>query len=222
MKQIAKILITTLFLCAPLILFAEEKPGVLMGSYPYDTETASAEIEEVLKNGYVPVGLEVTPGDEIAILYNYDESMDVKRYLLYQFEDASAFEKEFTDYIKKGLLPMDVSFAGDSVFALFIPSPYSIEGWRLTSSALDDKEISDTLAEFKGKGFSPWGISGMKNKLWFLLVDFEEFSHEEQFVNFYTASDEKLSSKIKADMDKGWTPWGLMKRGEAMSILYVQ
>jgi len=222
MRIYTTILLTAFFLILPTALNAQEETEILLGSYPYNTETVSDEIDKALEKGFIPVGIEVTPGQEIAVLYNIDEKIDANRYILYQFDDVSKFEAEFTEFLKNGWLPMDISFTGDSVFTIFIPSPYEIEGWRLTSTSLDEDEMLGTLSDFRAQGFNPWGISGLDDRLWFLLLSFEDHEVETFFVNFYTTSDEELKEKIKRDLSSGWKPIGLMKRGFSMSILYTR
>ena len=206
----------------PLLLSAQQEQEVLLASYPYDTETVSEQIEEVLTHGYIPVGLEVSPGREIAVLYAPAGELEAERYVLYQFDDASSFEAEFTEFIKEGWLPMDISYIGDSFYGIFIRSPYEIEGWRLTSTSLNEEEMSETLTDFREQGFHPWGISGLEDRLWFLLLAFEDHEPGSFFVNFYTIDDEELKEKIESDLASGWRPWGLMKRGYGLSILYTQ
>ncbi|MFW6360944.1 MAG: hypothetical protein ACOC2R_04250 [Spirochaetota bacterium] len=222
MRHIKHITITILLLVIPFITVAQENQDMLIGSYPYEMDTVSTEIERVMEKGYLPVGLEVNPGKEITILYSRSEHFEASRYLLFEFDDAETFEAEFTEHIKNGWLPMDISFVGSSVFGLFVPSPFKINGWRVTSTDFDSDDISTSLTDFKEKGFFPWGISGVSDKLWFLLLDIEEQNYEQSFVDFYTTTDQEVEAAIESEMKSGWTPWGLMKRDKALSIVYVR
>jgi hypothetical protein len=210
MKRLILSAITAFILVFSVSSQSQEDPGVILGIYPYAADTIASELDTLLERGYLPVGVEVSPGQEITVLFILHPELKADRWLISEFDNLGTFEEEFTKILRQGWMPMDISFAGET----------RIEGWRMVSAPLDPETMQQRLAEYQDDGFTVWGISGLNNQLWFLLLKLEEAQFSETCVNFFSALDKELTAKIESDISSGWTPWGLLRRSASISILY--
>ncbi|MEE8440881.1 MAG: hypothetical protein V3S41_04100, partial [Spirochaetia bacterium] len=76
-----------------------EAPWQLVFFPPGDAGTTEA-INDAIRAGYIPVGLEITPGESLALLLVRTGSVEVQSWAILDYDDWNALEAEITGGIE--------------------------------------------------------------------------------------------------------------------------
>lgn len=223
------------FLCN-ISISAEEKKSWFLVPYPFDKNVVGSGINSMVEKGYYPVGVEVTSGKFIYILYSNSEKLATKEWLFYVFEDFKKVNDEMEKIILKGFVPMDITIKKEGIYAVFLKKDWIVTGFKIegvdpynANKEPNTKEqflsdIQNYLGNNFKKGFVPMGIS-IQNSIFYNLVvgienkdDFKSFdlkAYKNDGVETFKGIDEEIEKNNKL------IPWGITMDKDYIWISYI-
>lgn len=175
---------------------------------PVGDESAVESISDSVAGGYVPVGIEYTLGESLAVLLVKDQSVEVGRWAIVDYTDWNQLEDDITAAIRDGFVPMDISRYGEALAVLWAEIDLPLEGWRISTSQNSPAERSRTIRSFETSGFTLYGISVNQDLVWYLFLRLGETGHTTQLLT-YLMESEAIQGGLIAATDQGWRPTGI-------------
>ena len=217
--------LSVVFLVASAVAVAQPDSPVLIGEHPFDGEVAAEAISATVQSGFAPVGLEITVGESIVVLYaQADEQSVPNAWLLHEFDSINTLEEEMNGLLDNGWIPMDLSFSDGRVFAMFVDVGPEISGWRIHTELLSDTgQVEATIQRFQEDGLSLWGLSFDADRLWYLFLRETARSTPRGLnIQSYRNDVNEIQSGLTDQLNVGWLPWGLfIENDQAVTIVYT-
>jgi hypothetical protein len=183
-------------------------------------EEVREEVTGLVEDGYAPVGVDVSETDGFLFLLVDHAGFPSSAWSLLEFSDLSTVNQEMSAVIGRGWTPVDISFAGGSLFALFTDTDTSIAGWQIAETSFATMQISTVVEDFREQDYGAWGISQRGDRLAHLFLSERD---EEAFATTIVGFDpdaETLRQGITTLVNEGWIPWGIARRGEELLTLF--
>lgn len=217
--------VSVAFLLVSVVAVAQPESPVLIGEHPFDGELAAAAISETIERGFTPVGLEVTAGEAIVVLYaQADDGSTPGTWLLHEFDSINTLEDEMNALLDNGWTPMDLSFSNGRIFALLVDVGPELSGWRIHTEVLTrTAQVEETIQRFQNDGLSLWGISFDANRIWYLFL--RESDREVPrglSIQSYRNDVNEIQTGLTNQLNVGWLPWGMfIEDDQAVTIVYT-
>ncbi len=176
--------------------------------FPVGNENTVESINDSVAEGYVPVGIEYTLGESLAVLLVKDESVELGRWAIADFTDWNQLEDDITASIREGFVPMDISRYGEALAVLWVETDLPLEGWRISTSQNSPAERSRTLRSFETSGFTLYGVSVNQDLVWYLFLRLGETARGTQLLA-YPMESAAIQGGLIAATDQGWRPTGI-------------
>ena len=180
----------------------------LLRRYSATEGISQSDVRFLIERGYVPVGLEIEQGAEIAMLFRTAD-LPTAGWTITNHPDLSALESEFAEVLRQGFLPMDISAQGDSLSVLWIAANTRIEGWRVHATPRSTTALSNALSSFEDQGFSLWGVSDDGSRIWYLFVDWADDVSQEGLLTFTASDSSSIEDTFATAESSGWIPNGI-------------
>ena len=186
-----------------------------------DTQGTADGISELIRSGFVPVGLEITPGASIAVLVARTEMLEIRGWVITDIDDWNTLEGEITAGIERGLVPMDISRYGDSLAVMWVDTDFPIEGWRISTSPNTVSDRIRTINDFQGLGFTLWGMSVHENLAWYLFLRLPG-TFPSGAVSGFAKDATALQAGMVAASKEGWAPNGFASSLNNFYLCFIQ
>lgn len=186
---------------------------IILGYHPFPADAARASIDERVAEMYHPIAINVDPERGIDMLYFRDEQASAGAapvtWILYEFDDFSVLDADFTAFLREGFVPMDISGGLNSLMVMFVRSSTEITGWRLTAGQPDQESVSQTIESYRQQGFELHGLSYSDEQMWFLFLKIGTRDAIRSTVT-YTVNDVRaIETDVSRRVATGWFPTAL-------------
>lgn len=182
---------------------------------------ATAKINNHIRDGLMPVGLEVTPGESLGVLLVRAGARNVRNWAILDYDDWNALESEITGGITDGYVPMDISRYRDTLAVLWVGTDLEIEGWRVSTSRNTIAERTRTINEFQSQGFTLWGFSVNDDLAWYLFLR-TPGTPPAGAVSGFRDDSALIQEGMAGASQAGWLPNGLARDGETVYVCFVR
>ncbi|MBU8912990.1 MAG: hypothetical protein KOO61_03135 [Spirochaetales bacterium] len=189
--------------------------------FPVGDESGTESIHNLDVEGYVPVGIEYTLGESLAVLLVNDESVALGRWAITRYTDWNQLEDDITATIRDGFVPMDISRYGDALAVLWLETDLPLEGWRISASENSQTERSRTLRSFETSGFTLHGVSVNQDLVWYLFLRLGETARATQLLT-YPMESAAIQNGLITAADQGWRPTGIATTDSLLYVSYVK
>ncbi len=189
--------------------------------FPHGDAGTTEAINDAIRAGYVPVGLEITPGESLAVLLVRTGSVEVQSWAILDYDDWNALDAEITGGIEDGFVPMDISRYGETLAILWVRADLTIEGWRVSTSPNTLADRTRTINTFQSQGFTLWGMSVHEGLVWYLFLRLPGVPPAGAVSGFGRDGQVVQSGIAKANRD-GWRPNGLAGTDRTIYICFVR
>ena len=183
--------------------------------------TAGDFISAAIEAGSIPVGLEVTPGESMGVLFARADSMEVQSWAILEYEDWNSIESEITGGIADGFVPMDISRYDETLAVLWIKADLVIEGWRMSTSANTLSERTRTVNDFQSQGLTLWGMSVHDDLAWYLFLR-QPGIPPAGAISVMGKEGVLLQDGLTDAAVQGWVPNGLASSQDSFYICFVK
>ena len=197
-----------------------DAPWQAMFFTPGDS-TATAFIDDAIRAGSIPVGLEVTPGESMGVLFARTNSISVQSWAILEYEDWNAIESEITGGITDGFVPMDISRYDETLAVLWIKADLVIDGWRLSTSPNTIADRVRTVNQFQSQGLTLWGLSVHEDLAWYLFLR-QPGMPPAGAISAFGKDGHLLQTGLTDAGNEGWVPNGLASNGNSFYICFVR
>jgi hypothetical protein len=202
------------------VVVAQDVPWRLIVFEPGDPAT-SATINETIRDGYMPVGMETKPGESLSVLFVRSGTRTVDSWAILDYDDWNALEAEITGGIQDGFVPMDISRYSDRLAVLWVRTDVQVEGWRISTSPNTIGDRTRTINEFQSQGFTLWGLSVYEELAWYLFLR-TAGDPPAGAVSGYAKDTMLLQSGMAGASSRGWLPNGFASNSSTIYICYVK
>jgi len=218
-----QLLIAGLLAALMMSVAAEEGEGraYRVAVHPFDVEEAESQIDAMCNDGFLPVGVEVDEGRAISVIYAEREDIPFTAWLLHHITDFGAMEKQLSQLMLDGWLPMGFSRSGSGLYFLLVKADVEISSWRVTTSTPLASDIEEALKTYSEQGFTPYGVSLYEDRVWLLFLKTERDEPRNVSLAMYENEEKALTDGLYWATAQGKMPWGLMVQNERVSILYL-
>jgi hypothetical protein len=183
--------------------------------------TATAFVDDAIRAGSIPVGLEVTPGESLGILFARTNLVTVESWAILEYDDWNAIEAEITGGITDGFVPMDISRYDETLAILWIKADLVIEGWRLSTSANTIADRTRTVNDFQSQGLTLWGLSVHEDLVWYLFLR-QPGVPPAGAISAFGKEGRLLQSGLVEASAEGWVPNGLASSDRSFYICFAR
>jgi len=198
----------------------DEQPWKIV-FFPAGEAAATESINQVISTGYIPVGIEVTEGESLAVLFVRRGSHEVRNWAILDYDDWNSLEAEITGGIEDGFVPMDISRYGERLAVLWVGTDIEIAGWRVSTSTNTIGERTRTINDFQSQGFTLWGLSVHEGLAWYLFLR-TPGTPPAGAVSGYRSDTAILQSGMVEASKAGWLPNGIAQSQDTIYICYVR
>jgi len=208
-------------------LLAQESPSPSAGEpwkllvFPIGAPGMEEQINEEVANGYMPVGVELEPGESLSVLLVQSGETEVDSWVISDHADWNALEDEITQGLTAGLVPMDISRVEDALVILWVRASIPVTGWRLHTAANTISDRARATNQFQSEGFTLWGISVYEDLAWFLFLKQPE-SQRAGTTSVYRKATGAITDGIVRSSEDGWLPIGLAATLDDYYVAYVR
>ncbi|TFG63398.1 MAG: hypothetical protein E4H36_05710 [Spirochaetales bacterium] len=190
-----------------------------------DTDFLNNHVTDVIKQGYTPVGIDLTYDDDGAellnVLFLLDSSITFTAWKINYYYSNEEMEQDVTELMNQGWLAKDVSFTGDVAAVLFLKMDHNVSAWWIEFTEFTDDNMVKTVDYWVNeKGYTPYGISGFDKELWLLFVKLPSVPFSEWLIEWYDFGE--YEDGIYTAEENGFVPWALMVRNGFVYILYLK
>ncbi len=189
--------------------------------FPASDDSAVESVNNFIAGGYVPVGIEYTLGESLAVLLVKDESVAVDRWTIAEYTDWNKLEDDITASIQDGSVPMDISRYGEALAVLWVETDLPLEGWRISTSENSFTERARTIQSFETSGFTLYGVTVNENLVWYLFLRLGETAHTSQLLA-YPMDSAVIQSGLITATDQGWRPTGIATTESMLYVCYLK
>lgn len=189
--------------------------------FPFGDPRATEVINEAIRDGYVPVGLEITQGESLGVLLVRTDSVVVRSWAILDYDDWNALETEITGGIADGFVPMDISRYGETLAILWVRADLTIEAWRVSTSPNTIADRTRTINNFQGQGFTLWGMSVHEGLVWYLFLR-QPGVPPAGAVSGFSKDGQILQAGMVNASKEGWLPNGLASTDRTIYICFVR
>ena len=188
-----------------------------------DLEALERTVSALVRDGYVPVGLDLSEERGVAVLVTRSPLLTSGSWRIHEASSPERATEEFTALIEAGYLIMDVSISGDSIVGLFSMSPAVVGGWRIVQSAPNFFDANAVVTRFQTDGFTAWGVSAAPEGIWHLMVRFVgDRRYQTILVGVPAAPEEETVTALTGLVAEGWIPWGLSIREDEYLVRLIR
>jgi len=220
MKQILIVLLS--LLCFTAFSETAKAPWQIV-RYTLDTKKTDAEIDKMVSDGYMPTGLFIQEGKTIDILYIYSEKKLFTKWTLKQFKNLDSFDKDCTEFIKAGWVPVALYRGKGGVYLLFLDLGTKVNSWRIASGETDMDSVNKMLADYKKEGFVCYDLStGYDFKNWYLFLRTPQSIENKTTVLSVMEDPGIIDNKIDGYLQSGWQLWGYAYFEKQFTFLFFQ
>ena len=187
-----------------------------------DVEEVTEQVNRDLEDGsYLPVGLDADP--DIALFLIENDEIPFTNWIIYEFDDASDLEDEFTGFLADGWVPMDIARTSNGITALFVEAEVEFNGWQLVTSRAESSAIERTVSNLRDDGYTVWGQALDGEGMWHLAMR-EVGLEQPRDVRFETYPDDPaaLQDGINEMIEEVWVPWGLSLSSGEIIVSFVR
>lgn len=219
-----KLLIPALFMLLPLAsVFSQD--WIIYNYETSDQDYINSHVSEVVRQGYIPVGIDITYDDDdvelLNILFILDPTITFDDWMINYYYSNDELEAGVTELMDQGWLAKDVSFAGSLAAVLFLKMEHTAEAWWIEFTEFTDENMVDTVNHWvNDEGYTPYGLSGFNEELWLLFVKFPSIPFTEWLIEWYNFDE--YEDGIYEAIGEDYVPWGLMVRNGFVYILYLK
>ena len=184
---------------------------IVMSHHAFPPDAARESIDSLVERIYRPIAFNLDPARGIDMLFlagdqDSDDTAEPSRWVLYEFDDFSRLDEEFTTFLTDGFVPVDISGGLNSLFVFFVQAGTDVAAWRLTTGPVDEAAMTETLTTYRNQGFDLHGLSYKDNALWYLFLRLADQDAARVSIivtaNDVRAIEENISSRVAA----GWFP----------------
>ncbi len=189
--------------------------------FPIGDESAVESTNNFIAEGYMPVGIEYTLGESLAVLLVKAESVALGRWAIAEYTDWNQLEDDITASIQDGFVPMDISRYGEALAVLWVETDMPLEGWRISTSENSFTERSRTIHSYETSGFTLYGVTVNENLVWYLFLRLGETAHTSQLLA-YPMESVVIQNGLITATDQGWRPTGIATTESMLYVCYLK
>jgi hypothetical protein len=188
--------------------------------YPTTGSATVSDITGYVEAGYLPVGFEIRPDSGLAVLLVRGTLDELKGWQIHEYTDWNALEREITESIRAGFVPMDISRYGDVLSILWVEAEMEIAGWRITTCPNTLSERARAVNNLQAQGFTLWGLSIHDDLVWLLFLSRPDREQRTGSISVFSPVATEFQSAIAEVYDQGWRPNGLGTDGDSLYICF--
>lgn len=182
-------------------------------------ETSVESINDLIGEGYVPVGLDVLDDGTMAIPFVYGLSFGFNSWQLVQLDLGDTFVQEFSDYYRDGFVPFGFDILAETAYVFLVRSDIRSNGWRLPSVSLASS--AEELQEFIAAGYGPYGIAAMDTGEYLVLMNRTNVPlGASTITSFDSEASEEIAETMEVMFANGYMPWGVTSANGDLTFIF--
>ncbi len=187
-------------------------------------EVLRDEINETIRNGYVPVGLEIGAGGDATALYRAVDGEIPRQWLLEDYT-ADSINDQLTARLLEGWSPLGFSVVDEVFFVLYGPAAIATDAWRIHESELNPEAIPTVIDAYRDESYTivDFSIDPATDRLWYLFVrrdDGAGRSDTPLFVNAYPRGEQTAAGMSVDYMAGRGSPEGIASGDQISLVLF--
>lgn len=180
------------------------------------------DITNAINSGKTPAGIYISESSEVVVYYIEGNPLDMTAWNLENYYDATSLQNGISSYINNGYFPMGISFTNQGkLYVLFIKSQVKATAWRLVESQLDLNVVSTNMQPWLDQQYVPVGITVYNNMYYTLMTQIPDTKITNWTIEGYQDNNNEIMQNVNAKINSGLLPFGFLKEGEIVNILYV-
>ncbi len=211
-SRLTRLILIAVYVFPASFLVGQEATPILSSPWLMQIYSAAdginqAEVTELMSRGYVPVGIEIEPDAETALLFRNADTQTAG-WTLTNHTDLSRIESDFAEILRRGFLPMDITMHSDVLSVIWIATNLTMSGWRIHATPKTPTALQSALSSFEDQGFTLWGVSDEGDRIWYLFVDWGQ-ANQQGLLTFTTNEGRAIQETMQNSHEAGWTANGL-------------
>ena len=200
-----------------------EQPAWAFAEHSFTNEKLKSEIAQFLSNGYVPVGMDVTPDGTLSILYALNTWFEYNNWAIQEFTNLNNLTAELSTVMNEGWVPMAISATDDSLHVLLLETELDIEEWQIAVGPLSTESALATLDGWKNDGYTPWALTlTPDDEIWYLFLKQSTIPTDAVLFNGFENNQQAITNGLNRDIQDTWYPWGLMRGDQTTFVQYLR
>ncbi|MBI4976057.1 MAG: hypothetical protein HZC28_01165 [Spirochaetes bacterium] len=181
--------------------------------YPLDSKTLRNDIEEFMKEGYSPVGIEVIESgayEGIYVLFDVDPDKEIKDWRIITYKSTNEAIKGIDAELKKGWIPGDMAWGQRLNYVLYQRFAEKVTEWKL-ENVKGPRAFDALLEKYAEKDYLPMGFNwnSVTGEVSVFFLKWPKLEIEEYDITTYNNINELEADLTKKARD-GWSPCGFM------------
>lgn len=184
---------------------------IIMSHHAFPPDAARESIDTLIEQLYQPIGFNLDTQRGIDMLFvsgnsEPGQTEEPSHWVLYEFDDFSQLDADFTTFLLDGFVPVDISGGLNALFVFFVQAEVEVAAWRLTTGPVSEAAMTETITDFREQGFDLHGLSYHDDAMWYLFLRFADQEPARVSVMF-TANDVRaVQANIASRVETGWFP----------------
>jgi hypothetical protein len=180
------------------------------------------DITNAINSGKTPAGIYVSDRTEVVVYYIEGNPLGMTAWNLENYNDATSLQNGISSNIDQGLFPMGISFTDQGKFyVLFINSQVKATAWQLVESQLDLGIVSANMQPWLDQQYVPVGITVYSGMYYTLMTQVPDTKITNWTIEGYNDNNNEIMQNVNTKINSGLLPFGYLKEGEVVNILYV-
>lgn len=200
-----------------------EQPAWAFAEHSFENEELKKEINEFLANGYVPVGMDVTPDGTLSLVYALNTWFEYENWAIQEFTDLDNLNAELTTVLQEGWVPVAMSATDDGLQMFLLKTDIEVSAWEIAVGPLSVDSAVSTLESWRDEGYTPWAITlTPDDEVWYLFLEQSHVSEDAVLFNGFENTEEAITEGINEDIEERWYPWGMMRGEDSTFFQYLR
>ncbi len=180
------------------------------------------QVNAVLQNDHSPVGVGFRDISAEGMIFIAGNALGITNWDLQYYTDAESLQNGIASYINAGYLPMGISFTGQGeLYVLYVLCDIQASGWQLVESQLNLQYVTGDLEQWINQQYIPVGITVFGGMYYTLVVQLTDAGLSNWYIEGYNDDQNEIQSGINRNISDGMVPFGYLKEGEVVNVLYV-
>ena len=180
------------------------------------------DITNAINSGKTPAGIYISDGSEVVVYYIEGNPLGMTSWNLENYNDATTLQNGISSNIEQGYFPMGISFTGQGkLYVLYIKSQVTATAWQLVESELDLGIVSANMQPWLDQQYVPVGITVYSGMYYTLMTQVPDTRITNWTIEGYNDNNNEITQNVNANINSGLLPFGYLKEGEVVNILYV-
>ncbi len=180
------------------------------------------DINNAINSGKTPAGIYVSNGHEVIVYYIEGNPLGMTSWNLEWYENAETLQNGISNNLEQGYFPMGISFTDNGqLYVLYIMSQLSATAWQLVESELELNYVANDLQQYIHEKYVPVGITVYGGMYYTLMVQLPDAEMTNWTIEGYEDNNYIIKQNVNSKASSGLIPFGYLKEGEIVNILYV-